>query len=69
MILASLLGSIMEIVYIVGAIIGIWCVFDLFVKKNIDLPWKIVIAILILITSWIGLVIYLLFVRNQIPNK
>jgi hypothetical protein len=59
----------MQIVYFVGAIIGLWCVFDLFVKKKLDIAWKFVIAILILITSWIGLVIYLLLVRNAIPNK
>jgi hypothetical protein len=69
MILASLFSAIMEIVYLVGAIIGIWCVYDLLVKKRLDLAWKIVIAILILLTSWIGLVVYLLFVRNAIPNK
>lgn len=59
----------MEIVYFVGALIAIWCVYDLFTKKKLETAWKIVIAILILITSWIGLLIYLLFVRDRIPNK
>lgn len=69
MILASLWGAIMEVVYFVGAIAGLWCIWDLFTKKKLDTVWKIVVAILILVTSWIGLVVYLLFVRNQIPNK
>lgn len=69
MILTSLWGAIMEIVYLVGAVVGIWCVWDLFAKKRLDLVWKILLAILILVTSWIGLLVYLLFVRDRIPNK
>lgn len=69
MFLASLWGAIMEVFYFIGALVGIWCVYDLFAHKNLEIIWKIVIAILILVTSWVGLAVYLLFVRGRIPNK
>ena len=69
MILTSLLDAIMEVVYFIGALIGIWCVYDLFANKNIQPIWRGVIALLVLVTSWIGLAVYLIFVRPRIPNK
>lgn len=53
------------ILYIVGLVCAIWCVLDIF-KKNIDLPWKLILAVIVLATSWLGLVVYYFVVRNNI---
>jgi len=53
------------ILYILGLIAAIWCVLDIF-KKNIDTVLKIVIAVAVLATSWIGLAVYYFLVRERI---
>ncbi|MBR4851495.1 MAG: hypothetical protein IKU97_05530 [Tidjanibacter sp.] len=55
------------ILYIVGLICAIWCVLDIF-KKNIDLPWKIIVAVVLLGTSWLGLALYYFWVRNNVER-
>lgn len=55
-----------RIVYIVGIILSIWCVIDLFKNKTIHVAWKILISILILSTSFIGLLIYYFILRSLI---
>ncbi len=55
------------ILYIVGLVCAIWCVLDVF-KKNIDLPWKLIVAVLVLGTSWIGLAVYYFLVRENIEK-
>ena len=55
------------ILYIVGLICAIWCVLDIF-KKNIDLPWKIILAVVLLGTSWLGLALYYFWVRNNVER-
>lgn len=54
-----------KIIYLLGIIVSIWCVLDIF-KKNIGLLEKLIIAILVLATSWIGFAVYYFFVRNRI---
>lgn len=56
---------ISTIVYIVGIIIAVWCVLDIF-KKKIDLWKKIVIAILVLAFSWVGAAVYYFLVRDKL---
>ena len=51
------------IIYIVGLVLAVMAVLDIF-KKNISTPWKIIWTILILITSWIGLAVYYLFAKS-----
>lgn len=54
------------VVIIVGFIAGIWCVLDIFKKPKLDLLWKIVLAIAVLATSWIGLLVYYFLIRERI---
>jgi len=54
------------ILYIVGIVASIWCVIDIFKKPKLDLLWKIVLTIAVLATSWIGLLVYYLLIRNRI---
>lgn len=65
--MTSLAGAIMQIVYLAGAICGIYFIWELFaVKTSISLIWKIVLAVLILCTSWIGLAVYYFLIRDRI---
>ena len=54
------------IIYILGIIAAIWCVLDIFKKKNVDIIIRILIAVAVLATSWLGIIIYYFLVRNRI---
>lgn len=54
------------IVYIVGLVAAIWCVIDIFKKPKLNLLWKVVLAIAVLATSWIGLLLYYFLIRDRI---
>ncbi|MBQ2797199.1 MAG: hypothetical protein IKM41_02830 [Tidjanibacter sp.] len=55
------------ILYIVGLVCAIWCVLDVF-KKNIELPWKLIVSVAVLATSWFGLIAYYFLVRGRIEG-
>ncbi|MBO4417778.1 MAG: PLDc N-terminal domain-containing protein [Bacteroidales bacterium] len=56
-----------SLVYIVGVVLSIIAVLDIF-KKPISLVGKIICAVLVLATSWIGLAVYFLFARDRITS-
>lgn len=56
---------IAKIVYIVGLILAIWCVLDIF-KKPWGLIKKIIVSVLVLATSWIGIVVYYFLLRDKL---
>ncbi|MBO6069166.1 MAG: hypothetical protein J6T49_06250 [Bacteroidales bacterium] len=56
----------MKIIYILGVALGLWCVYDLFKNKTIDVVLKIIIAIILLSCSWVGVLLYYFFVRDRI---
>ncbi len=56
-----------SLVYIVGVVLSIIAVLDIF-KKPISLVGKIICAILVLATSWIGIAVYFLFARDRITT-
>ena len=56
-----------RIVYIVGTILAILAIIDVF-KKPIPLWGKILTAFLLLLTSWIGLAVYYLFARDRLTQ-
>ncbi|MBQ5752744.1 MAG: PLDc N-terminal domain-containing protein [Alistipes sp.] len=56
-----------SIVYWVGVILAIYAVYEIFTKKPATELWiKVVVAVLVLCTSWIGMVAYFLFLRNKL---
>ena len=55
-----------KIIYILGIVIAIWCVLDIFKKPKLDLIIKILLAIAVLATSWIGFLVYYFLIRNRI---
>lgn len=54
------------ILYILGIVAAIWCVLDIFKKTKIDAIMKIVIAVAVLATSWVGFAVYYFIVRSRI---
>ena len=57
---------ISTIVYIVGVVLAVWCVLDIFKKNKIGLLGKILVSILVLATSWIGLAVYYFVLRDRL---
>lgn len=53
-----------KLVYILGIIAAIWCVLDI-LKKPWGLLKKIIVAVLVLIFSWAGFLVYILL-RNKL---
>ena len=55
------------IIYIVGLVLSIIAVIDIF-KKPISLVGKIICAVIVLLTSWIGLAVYFLYAKDRITK-
>ena len=55
------------IIYIVGLVLAILAVIDIF-KKPIGMGGKIISSVLVLITSWVGLLVYYLYAKNHLTE-
>ncbi|MBP5487813.1 MAG: hypothetical protein J6Y06_09340 [Bacteroidales bacterium] len=55
------------IIYIIGLVLAILAVLDIF-KKPISLVGKIICSVIVLVTSWIGLAVYYLYAKNHITE-
>ena len=53
------------IIWLVGLVCAIWCVLDIF-KKPITMPGKLITAVAVLLTSWVGLAVYYFWARHQL---
>lgn len=56
-----------SIIWLIGVICAIWCVLDIF-KKNISFFWKLVLSIVVLVTSWVGILVYMLWAKNHVTK-
>ena len=56
-----------SIIYIIGIVLAVLAVLDI-IKKPISLVGKIICSVLVLATSWIGLVVYYLYAKNHITE-
>lgn len=56
-----------KIIYLIGLVLAILAVIDIF-KKPISLVGKIISAVVVLATSWIGLIVYFLYAKNHITE-
>jgi len=54
-------------IYLLGLVLAILAVIDIF-KKPISLVGKIICAVIVLATSWVGLIIYYLYAKNHITE-
>ncbi|MEG1672008.1 MAG: PLDc N-terminal domain-containing protein [Alistipes sp.] len=56
-----------EIVYWLGVLCCVWCLYDLFTtKRATGTGVKVVVALIILCFSWIGFIAYWLFIRTKL---
>ena len=55
------------LIWLIGLICSIWCVLDI-LKKDVTLVGKIVVAVIVLLTSWIGLAVYYFWARHHISE-
>ena len=55
------------LLYLIGLVCTIWCVLDI-CKKNIQTSGKLITALVVLLTSWIGFFVYLLYARKRLEN-
>ena len=58
---------ISSIIYIAGIVLAVLAVIDI-LKKPISLVGKIICAIVVLATSWIGLLVYYLYAKDHITE-
>jgi len=55
------------IIYIAGLVLAILAVLDIF-KKPISNAGKLITAVLVLLTSWVGLIIYYLYAKDHLTE-
>ncbi|MBO4625195.1 MAG: hypothetical protein J5646_06870 [Bacteroidales bacterium] len=55
------------IIYIAGIVLSVLAVLDI-LKKPISAGGKIITAILVLLTSWIGLAVYYLYAKDHLTE-
>lgn len=55
------------LIYIIGVVLSIVAVLDI-LKKPISLVGKIICAVVVLATSWIGLAVYFLWAKDHITE-
>jgi uncharacterized protein YacL len=56
-----------SIIYIIGVVLAVLAVLDI-IKKPISLVGKIISIVLVLITSWVGLVVYYLYAKDHLTQ-
>ena len=55
------------IIYIIGVVLAVMAVLDIF-KKPISSMGKLITAILVLLTSWVGLAVYYLYAKDHLTE-
>ena len=55
------------IIYIIGVVLAVLAVLDI-LKKPISTIGKVISVVLVLITSWVGLVVYYLYAKNHLTE-
>ncbi len=56
-----------SLIYLIGLVLSIIAVLDI-IKKPISLVGKIICAVLVLATSWIGLIVYYLYAKDRLTK-
>ncbi|MBP5740178.1 MAG: hypothetical protein J6W59_00280 [Bacteroidales bacterium] len=55
------------VIYLAGIVLAIVAVLDI-VKKPIKTSGKIIASVILLLTSWIGLIIYYLYAKDHLTD-
>lgn len=51
----------------IGVACAVWCVLDIF-KKNISTAGKLIASAVVLLTSWVGLLVYMLYAKDHLTE-
>ena len=54
------------IIFILGLICCIWCIKDVWSKKNVDTVIKVLLTVGLLCFSWLGLAIYYFLLKDRL---
>jgi len=57
----------MRIVYIIGIVLAVLAVLDIF-KKNMSTAGKIICSLVVLLTSWVGILVYFLWAKDHVTE-
>ncbi|MCR5547200.1 MAG: hypothetical protein K6F25_00420 [Bacteroidales bacterium] len=55
-----------KIIYILGIVIAIWCVLDIFKNSKLGIIGKVLVSVLVLMFSWIGFAVYYFLLKGKI---
>lgn len=55
------------IIYLIGIVLAVIAVLDI-IKKPISLVGKIICAVIVLATSWIGVAVYFLYAKDRLTK-
>ena len=55
-----------KILYILGVVLAVWCVLDIFKTIKYGIIGKILISVLVLMFSWVGFAVYYFLLRGKI---
>ena len=55
-----------KIIYILGIVLAVWCVLDIFKKTSIGIVGKILLSIAVLAFSWVGFIVYYFLIKDRI---
>ena len=55
------------LIYIIGVVLAVIAVIDI-LGKPISLVGKLITAVLVLATSWIGLLVYFLYAKDRLTK-
>ena len=56
-----------SIIYIIGLVLAVLAVIDI-CKKPISVVGKVICSVIVLLTSWIGLLVYYLWAKDHITE-
>jgi len=55
------------LIYLLGVALGVYAVYEIFTKKTAtEMKTKILSALLILLTSWVGIAVYYFYLRDKL---
>ena len=56
-----------SLIYIIGVVLAVLAVIDI-LKKPISLVGKVISVVLVLITSWVGVIVYYLYAKDHLTE-
>lgn len=58
---------ISTLIYLLGVALGVYAVYEIFTKKSAtEMTTKVLSALLILLTSWVGIAVYYFYLRDKL---